>query len=82
MLNYLALADFADLTSIIANAFPDVPDGFVTNRNLIIGFVVALVLAFLAKLLFRKHDQIKAEQREESQEAAAIDRNGPPSFNG
>jgi hypothetical protein len=82
MLNVLAIADFADLTSVIANAFPDVPDGFVTNRTLIIGFVAALVLAFFAKLLFRKHDEIKAEQREESQEAAAISRDGPPSFNG
>jgi len=78
MYHLLALTDFAS----IANAFPDVPDGFVTNRTLIIGFVAVLVLAFFVKMLFRKHDQVQAERREETQESAAVRGDGPPSFNG
>ena len=74
----LALA----IVTPLAVAFPDLPDGFVKNRTLLIGFAAALVLAFFAKLLFRRHDMIQAEQREENQEAAAVSRDGPPSFNG
>ena len=58
------------------------PEGFITNRTLLIGFVVALILAFLAKLFFRSHDARQLARRQENQEAAAISRDGPPTFNG
>ena len=89
MLNPLALAAAAFATAA-AHASPtlawslgaNMPDGFVTNRQLIIGFAVALVLAFFAKLALRSHDERQATKREEKQELAAISRSGPPTFNG
>ena len=77
MLN-LALA----VVTPLAAAFPDIPDGFVKNRTLLIGLVTALVLAFFAKLCLRRHEIVQAEEREEQQEVAAVTRNGPPTFNG
>ena len=63
-------------------AFLNMPDGFVKNRTLLIGFIVALVLAFFAKICLRRHEIVQAEQREEQQEVAAVTRDGPPTFNG
>jgi hypothetical protein len=71
----------ANLISPLTAAF-DLPDGFVTNRNLFIGFAVALVLAVLAKMWLRSHDERQAAKHEEKQEIAAIARDGPPTFNG
>jgi len=79
MYHLLALA----LAVPFADVFPtDVPDGFVRNRTLIIGFVAALVLAFFAKLVFRRLDTCRAEQQEEQQEITATTGDGPPRFNG
>jgi hypothetical protein len=71
----------ANLVSPLTAAL-DLPDGFVTNKTLFLGFVVALILAFMAKLWLRGHDERQAEKREEKQEIAAISREGPPTFNG
>ena len=69
--------------SSLAESFPnEITGGFVTNRTLIIGFVAVLVLAFVAKVLLRSHDERQAERREEKQEVSAITGNGPPTFNG
>ena len=74
-----ALATFS---SLVGSLLSDLTGGFVTNRTLFIGFVVALVLAFFAKLALRSHDHRQAERREEQQEVSAITGNGPPTFNG
>ncbi|MEA2711892.1 MAG: hypothetical protein QOF78_4493 [Phycisphaerales bacterium] len=58
------------------------PEGFVTNRTLLIGLVVAVVLAILVKLFFRRSDARDLAQREEASDVAAIKRDGPPTFNG
>jgi hypothetical protein len=71
----------ANLVSPLTAAL-DLPDGFVTNRTLFVGFVVALILAFMAKLWLRNHDERQAARHEEKQEIAAISRDGPPTFNG
>ena len=71
----------ANLVSPLTAAL-DLPDGFVTNRTLFVGFVVALVLAVMAKVWLRKHDERQATKHEEKQEIAAIARDGPPTFNG
>jgi hypothetical protein len=78
MLNLAALA----IAIPFAEAFLEIPDGFVKNRTLLIGFVVALLLAFFAKICLRRHEIVQAEQREENQEVAAVTRDGPPTFNG
>jgi hypothetical protein len=78
MLNLLALA----LVSPLAELFSSVPDGFVKNRTLLIGFVACLVLAFIAKMFFRSLDTRRLEQREDQQEVSATSGDGPPTFNG
>jgi hypothetical protein len=70
------------LAASLAADLASIPDGFVKNRTLLIGFAVALVLAFFAKIVLRRHDQVQAERHEEAQEVAAVNRDGPPTFNG
>jgi len=66
-----------------ADAFlADMPDGFVKNRTLILGFVAALVLAFIAKWFLRSLDTRRVERHEEQREMTATTGNGPPTFNG